>query len=148
VWTAGNVLATSSISNGIGVTNNDFYVTNVGLYVDPDGTGLAPPYEAPNYSDELARCQRYYHKNVSEGNGWVFSAIGFDATARSFYGMLYYPVEMRASPSITLSGLNYGNASGAVVNGTPAVKSFRMNAASVGAGSCYAAGYYTANARM
>jgi hypothetical protein len=55
---------------------------------------------------------------------------------------------MRASPSITLSGLNYGNASGAVVNGTPAVKSFRMNAASVGAGSCYAAGYYTANARM
>jgi len=41
------------------------YLTDVGLYKDSLLTGVAPPWQRPNYTDELIRCQRYWEKSYS-----------------------------------------------------------------------------------
>ena len=59
-WQAGNYFGTSSVSNGIGTTSDVFELFDVGLYADPDSTGLAPRFELPHYDTDLQECQRYY----------------------------------------------------------------------------------------
>ncbi len=44
-------------------SGNSLYVTDVGLYVDPDNTGVPPPFEHPNWETALKTCQRYYEKS-------------------------------------------------------------------------------------
>jgi len=74
---------------------------------------VATPFEHRSYGEELALCQRYFCTGFPLGatitngqsvtgtndgvNGWV--AFG-NNVARSVY--IHYPVEMRASPSVTL----------------------------------------------
>jgi hypothetical protein len=74
---------------------------------------VATPFEHRSYGEELALCQRYFCTGFPLGatitngqsvtgtndgvNGWV--AFG-NTVARSAY--IHYPVEMRASPSVTL----------------------------------------------
>ena len=59
-WQAGNYFGTSSTSNGIGTTSDVFEIFDVGLYADPDSTGVAPRFELPHYDTDLQECQRYY----------------------------------------------------------------------------------------
>ena len=83
---------------------------------------VATPFEHRSYGEELALCQRYFCTGFPVGatiangqsvvgtndgiNGWV--AFG-NNVARSPY--IHYPVEMRASPSVTLYSVG-GMASG------------------------------------
>lgn len=59
-WQSGFYFGTSSTSNGIGTTSDVFEIFDVGLYADPDSTGLAPRFELPHYDTDLQECQRYY----------------------------------------------------------------------------------------
>jgi hypothetical protein len=59
-WQAGNYFGTATQSNGIGTSSDVFEIFDVGLYADPDSTGLAPRFELPHYDTDLLECQRYY----------------------------------------------------------------------------------------
>jgi len=59
-WQAGNFIAPTGITNGAATTNNIFYIRNVGLYLDPQNTGVAPAWQMPDYGQELLACQRYW----------------------------------------------------------------------------------------
>jgi hypothetical protein len=62
---------------------------------------VATPYERQIYSDQLAQCQRYYQV-YGGSDGYL---IGGNVNAASDqYGMVIFPVKMRASPTATSSG--------------------------------------------
>jgi hypothetical protein len=46
--------------NGAAQANKSIFVSDVGFYLDPNKTGLAPPYERPLYMDEQMGCVRYW----------------------------------------------------------------------------------------
>lgn len=72
-WQAGNILAPPGCVNGAAIANSPLYVTDVGLYNDPDNTGLAPPFIPPAYEEDLARCQRYWQWVATQFWGSVTS---------------------------------------------------------------------------
>jgi len=92
-WQAGNYFGTSSTSNGIGTASDVFELFDVGLYADPDSTGLAPRFELPHYDTDLAECQRYFCV-------WFTGWSGVAAAANYHYTNPFsYPVEMRDTPA-------------------------------------------------
>jgi hypothetical protein len=59
---------------------------------------------APNYQQELAKCQRYFVRYASTANN---SSISFGAIAtvnKQWYGVVSLPVVMRTTPTITYNG--------------------------------------------
>ena len=66
-WQGVNVLAPPGCINGAATANAKYYVTDVGLYADPDNTGVPPKFEPPSYEDDLARCQRYFQTSRIAG---------------------------------------------------------------------------------
>jgi len=102
-WQAGNIISTSTNTNGMAATNNTFELFDVGLYLDVDSVGVPPKWELPAYDDELRRCQRYWQKL----GGGVYSDLLFGAygTTGSNIGQGYaFPVEMRTIPTATVAG--------------------------------------------
>jgi hypothetical protein len=59
-WSTLNAIGCAGTSNGMDAVNNNFYIADVGLYLDPLNTGVPPAFELPNIGDELQRCSRYY----------------------------------------------------------------------------------------
>lgn len=62
-WLAGNFLAGTGVSNMFATSSTGIDITEVGLYLDPDNTGNAPPYQTPEYFAELDACKRYWKMN-------------------------------------------------------------------------------------
>jgi hypothetical protein len=73
-------------------TGATFYLTGVQLEVG----SVATPFERRPFGTELALCQRYYQR--IDG----FFAVGFNSTTMT--GSINFPIEMRSSPTITVSG--------------------------------------------
>jgi hypothetical protein len=96
-WTAGGAIAGPGQTNGAAVVNNAFRVLDVGLYLDPYKTGVAPPFEIPDYGAELRRCQRYWYK------GMGMRGFAASATSVSRLGSTH-PVAMRIAPTLTVVG--------------------------------------------
>jgi hypothetical protein len=101
-WQAGNRLATASISNGMGAVCQHA-ITDVGLHLDPDNTGIAPRWEPPNLADQLLRCQRYWRYHTS-------LIVDTPAASQS----IIYPVEFRVAPAISGGGAGFSAAQGYV----------------------------------
>ena len=84
-----------------GATSDYFAITGVQLEVGE----VATPFEHRSYSDELARCQRYYWNvflgDETESNSAIAQGTNFNG-GTSFFN-LYPPVSMRASPSLEAS---------------------------------------------
>lgn len=100
---AGNFVAGPGQAFGLS-TVNAAYITNVGIYLDPNNTGVAPPWEMPDYATELIACQRYYQRNV-------FLMLSCNCTAAStYYTIRPLGIPVRATP--VLSGTDVPNASG------------------------------------
>ena len=59
-WQASNKLAIAGQVNMAVAANKNIIIADVGLYADPQNTGLAPPFEVPDFSTDLLECQRYY----------------------------------------------------------------------------------------
>ena len=77
-----------------------FYLTGVQL----TATDYCPDYPHISYADELSRCQRYTWKvYADEGNDDILATGMARDTGQSRY-VFQHPVEMRANPSITISG--------------------------------------------
>ena len=143
-WQSGNYFGTSSTSNGIGNTSDVFEIFDVGLYADPDSTGLAPRFELPHYDTDLLECQRYYHKGFVSIRAYA-AAVGYVYTNRA-----YFPNSMRVGPAITgpTGGLVSGNISSNTLQDSE-IDSVENQMVTSGAGDAYCTQRsYIANARM
>jgi len=79
-------------------TSNEWYITGVQLEVGEQAT----PFEHRSFGDELARCQRYFHKTTGStytphGGGAVFDSDTSDIH-------VHLPQAMRTSPSLSFGG--------------------------------------------
>ena len=90
-------------SNGLAGANDRFELFDVGLYLDPDNTGLAPKWEMPDEAEELRACQRYWEKNAGSGNTTRFNANVTSGTAYSV-NQLFSTVK-RAAPAVALTNI-------------------------------------------
>jgi hypothetical protein len=94
-WQAGNLLATSTISNGMATAGNVFELFDVGLYLDPQNTGLPPRWEMPDEAQELRICERYYQQVVLGAQGYQPGAGADQSTPINFR------TPMRVTPAAT-----------------------------------------------
>jgi hypothetical protein len=106
-WLAGRAILSTSQTNFIAVSSDNIAVTGVQLEVGTQATS----FDFRPYGTELALCQRYFSKSFAQGVAIGNNATGTDdrgAIGISFLGgniqsnTLYFPVTMRASPTITL----------------------------------------------
>lgn len=63
----------------------------------------ATPFERRQYGQELALCQRYYAKFISNGTAYVGIGCGVSESTTSASIIVKYPVAMRASPTASQS---------------------------------------------
>jgi hypothetical protein len=97
-WQNTNANRAAGQVNVMDDATNNFYLTGVQLEV-----GEATPFEHRSYGDELQRCQRYY-SYLGKGTNTVLIG-GYNAASSDDYShLITYPVEMRASPTITKNG--------------------------------------------
>ena len=92
-------LATSNQVNFYDSTSNNFYITGVCLNVGDS----AIDFPHRSYGDELARCQRYYSqfRASSDYDHMSIANVESSSVIRCF---TQFPVEMRATPSLSASG--------------------------------------------
>ena len=85
-------------------TTNDATWHLTGVQVEVGDT--ATDFEHRQYGEELARCQRYYYVHAKGDNDPVCTSTNYNAT--SAYGVIHFPVTMRAEPSLDSGeGTNY-----------------------------------------
>lgn len=108
-WQTGNVMKVAGSSNGLAAANT-FELFDVGLFADPDNTGLPPVWQPPDEIDDLQRCKRFYEIGIASGfSGNVTSGQSYVA-----YGQF----EVAKSGGMTLSGTNSLNTSFAATVGS------------------------------
>ena len=79
-------------------TSNEWYVTGIQI----EAGSQATPFEHRSLGEELALCQRYFHKQG--GSAYYNIATITNYTTGAMLGTVRHPVEMRAAPSVTKSG--------------------------------------------
>lgn len=134
-WQSANVLGTAATTNFFATAGNQVAITGVVVLPGTQAPSAAgSPFCMRSFDTELLLCQRYY--SVAYGSG------RFTATAISQSGEtpLNYPVQMRATPTITLGtpGLVLNQTSGYPQAQSPNNQSARFIVASNAAGDCYA----------
>ena len=131
-WQATGLFGTAFNTNGMATVNNTFELFDVGLYLDPLATGIAPPWVMPDEAEELAACQRYW-----EGVGMTIS------TSADMTNTSWFRSKKRAAPALALTAGTAGGATFGVIALSPA-DGVRQIAASSGLSD----GFIVANARM
>lgn len=141
-WQAGNLIGTSAISNGLATVNNTFEVWDIGFYVDPDKTGLPPPFVLPSYDAALLDCLRYWQRysGIINFTSWV-------AAGGQFITVYTFVVPMRVSPTQAYTGLGYSNSNSLTTNGV-ADKFLIVQALGTAAGQAYVGFTMSLSARM
>ena len=64
----------------------------------------ATPFEQRSFGEELALCKRYFRRWDSTTSSFNNICIGYTLGATKGRGVVHYPVEMRASPTVEHSG--------------------------------------------
>jgi hypothetical protein len=101
-WQAGNFVGKTGQTNGLGTAGNTFELFDVGLYMDPNNTGVPPPWELPDYNAELLTCQRYWQKVRVEFSGNVTSG-------QTYYARMQVTPVMRTNPTAAGTNASVGN---------------------------------------
>ncbi len=96
-WQTGNFIGTSNQVNVMDNTANNFFLTGVQLEAGP----VATPFERRPIGTELALCQRYFEVFPETDHRMCGTAAG----DIGFY--FQYKVNKRATPSVTLSAINF-----------------------------------------
>ena len=114
VWSSSIIFSSSSQVDWHGVAGATFYLTGVQLEVGK----VATPFEYRSIGEELALCQRYYCKSfnvetppangIADGDGehQIHLLASGDPQI-----VVYWPVTMRSSPTVTLYNPRSGGAS-------------------------------------
>jgi len=94
------MMGLSGCTNPFRLTGDIFFMTGMQIEVG----SIATPFEHRPYGEELALCKRYYHR-LSGDNGDQYAPINFwMESAGAMKGSYEYPIEMRDTPTITVSG--------------------------------------------
>lgn len=93
-WNTGNYRGLAGQTNGLAANATSFQLSNFGLYLDPNNTGLAPPWQVPDEVQELVACQRYWCRNPNSPA--VFS------NGTTFVATVSHPAWMRVDPAVAM----------------------------------------------
>lgn len=96
---AGNYGSTGSVEL-VGTASATWQITGVQLEVGDTATD----FEHRTYADELARCQRYYQQYDYTSTYHVILQPTFNISTGTCRGVFNFPVEMRASPTLSTNG--------------------------------------------
>ena len=105
--TYGNTNFAGNVNTAFGTNANaTFFLTGVQLEVGSQAT----PFEHRSFGEELALCKRYFHQiGTGEAN---YTPIAVGNNEESFSNLvIFYPVKMRAVPTLTYNGLQVFDAS-------------------------------------
>ena len=106
VWHLTNANRVPGQVNVMDSTDNNFYLTGVQLEVGDS----ASDFEHRSFGEELTLCKRYFHQ-IGTGEA-QYTPIAVGNTEVSFSNLvIFYPVKMRAVPTLTYSGLQIFDAS-------------------------------------
>lgn len=117
-WAAGAEQTTSAQANFMSANTNILYLKR--FHVIPGGVALA--YHQQDIRRELARAQRQYAKTfpagtaVAQSGGVGGALVRFSEAASGFATDWFYPVNMRASPTVTTYNPSAANANWRDVN--------------------------------
>ena len=141
-WLTTNSVGAAGIGNLVAVAQSCVDIKNVGLYLDPQNTGVPPRWQMPDEAEELRACQRYYQRQLY--TVWA----GVPNSGSNAFATGAYVVPFRATPAFTgVNNLaaNFPATVGSLSSQVTAVLEQRS-----ATGSTY--GYFgstiTANARM
>lgn len=116
-WQTGtSLVAAPGQANLAAQASKNIAFVNVGLYADPDNTGIAPPYEIPDFDDELFDCQRYFRPITIRAqtlNGSQYIGLSLP---------IYPPMRTAGTTAVTVLKTSLGNisvAGGAISMGSP-----------------------------
>jgi hypothetical protein len=96
IWQAGTFLKSNNSNVGQSTLGGELRIFDVGLYADPNLTGIAPEFVAPHVEDDLQDCMRYWYR--------LYGAKGVIASATVGYVTGMHPVAMRAAPTSSIVG--------------------------------------------
>jgi hypothetical protein len=123
-----NAIGLPGMTNGFDTAGNVASIfADVGLYADPNNTGLPPPWEVPHYTTELDRCMRYWRRDA------VVMTWGTVATSMTFFSEFVYPVPMRIVPTVAYANISYSNVQAASLS-TNGAYATHLRTSAVGAG--------------
>ena len=94
-WVASHDFSTSNQVNALDSTSNIFKIALVQL----EAGSVATTFDARSVGTELALCQRYYHQDKSS---FLTSAYTIFNSGNARSSSLFFPVSMRAAPSISV----------------------------------------------
>ena len=97
----------TGISSFFDSTDREFFITGVQFELGE----VATPFEHETFGDNLARCQRYFFK-PNTTNNFMGNLMAPDGNANDFIGSINFPVEMRASPTLTITANENGTVDG------------------------------------
>jgi len=100
-WLASQDYTTSNQQNLADNTSNNIFVTGVQLEVG----SVVTDFEHEPISVTLAKCKRYFERQISAAGGVV--AIGAAGTTTVFYFPIHFEVTKRVAPTVTLTGQVY-----------------------------------------
>ena len=116
-WLTTAHFASTNQVNWMDSTSNNFYLTGIQLEVGDTATD----FEHRTFGDELAKCQRYFARSydISTATGTATSVGAQASTAAvsqtyASAGTYTFPVEMRATPTVTLYSTANANTTGKV----------------------------------
>lgn len=129
-WQAGDYLTTSAQTNFMGTGGATFDLFDCGLYVDAAAAGVMPTWELPDSAEERMRAQRYFVLTYGLARFYA------DAGARTMETPVYWPVSMRAAPTVAIptAGTRTNVSSVSVL--TPTTEGCRFVITSTAAGDC------------
>jgi len=110
-WVDASWIATPQCSNWMSAASQYLDIANVGLYLDPDNTGLPPPWEMPDEAEELRACERYYEKSyqISANPGTAGQIAGMtyiNAHATAVKYSIRFSTRKRI-PTVAMAGYSY-----------------------------------------
>jgi len=144
-WNAGGFMFHANAVNTMATTSAAIRIADVGLYLDPDNTGVAPKWQMPDEAEELRACQRYWQQ--SYGICWTHGVVN----GAGMYLSVPLSSVPRAAPALT--GVSNTASSFPATPGTftfvaPSTAREIRNASAANANGGGFATLITANARM
>jgi hypothetical protein len=99
-WATGAYFSTTGATSVVGTNGATFYITGVQLEKGTQATS----FDFRDYGRELILCQRYFYKTGGAANGAYTIYAGYAGSSSTFGNTYFYPVVMRATPTVSVSG--------------------------------------------